>query len=61
MIIWRILLLIGILIYIAYGIVKTIKNKDLSLLHKIVWVSVIILLPILGTSAYLKTTFTQRH
>ncbi|MBB5621051.1 putative membrane protein YczE [Pedobacter cryoconitis] len=47
--------------YLLYGIVKTVKNKNLTLLHKIVWISIIILLPIFGTSAYLRTTFTPKN
>ncbi len=46
--------------YLIYGIVKTIKNKNLSLLHKIAWIAVIIYLPVIGASAYLRTTFIPR-
>lgn len=54
------LLLVILLVYMGYGIVKTIKNKNLTCLHKIVWIAIIISIPILGTSAYLRTTFTPR-
>ena len=54
----QLLLLAIILVYMGYGIVKTVKNKNLTFLHKIVWIVIIISLPVLGASAYLRTTFT---
>lgn len=54
------ILLAVVLVYIIYGIVKTLKNNKLSLLHKIVWIAIIVLLPVLGTSTYLRTTFIPR-
>ncbi|RZJ87706.1 MAG: hypothetical protein EOO20_15435 [Chryseobacterium sp.] len=60
MIIWY-LILVGILLfYIVYGIVKTLKNRSLTVLHKVIWVAIIIFLPVLGTSAYLRTMFVPR-
>jgi len=47
--------------YILYGIIKAIRNKELSLLHKTVWIIVIVSLPVLGTSAYLRSTFKPRR
>jgi hypothetical protein len=60
MIIGQFILLAVVLVYIIYGIVKALKNNQLSLLHKIVWIAIIVLLPVLGTSAYLRTTFIPR-
>jgi len=55
------LLLIGIIIaYIVYGILRIVKNKELTLLHKAVWIIIIIFIPVLGTSIYLRTTFIPR-
>ena len=47
--------------YLIYGIAKTVNNKSLTTLHKIVWLAIIIFLPVLGTSAYLRTTFKARN
>ncbi|WP_414693542.1 PLDc N-terminal domain-containing protein [Pedobacter sp.] len=60
MIVGQLILLAVVLVYIIYGIIKAMKNKSLSLLHKIVWIAIIVLLPVLGTSAYLRTTFIPR-
>lgn len=57
---WNFLLIIILLAYILYGIVITLKNKALSPLHKMVWIAVIVFLPVIGTSLYLKTTFAPQ-
>ncbi|WP_370632845.1 PLDc N-terminal domain-containing protein [Pedobacter sp. MC2016-14] len=60
MIISQLLLHFGLLSYLIYGIVKTVKNKNLHPLHKVIWIAVIIMLPVLGTSAYLRANFSPR-
>lgn len=52
------LILIG---YMIYGIVSVIKNKQLNRAEKTVWIAVIVFLPVLGASMYLRGTFVARH
>jgi hypothetical protein len=47
--------------YMLYGIIHVLKNKTLSGLHKAVWVIAVVILPVLGTSLYLRTSFKERH
>jgi len=52
------LILVG---YMLYGVVNVMKNKQLNLTEKIVWIIVIVFLPVLGASLYLRGTFVSRH
>ena len=36
-------------------------GEDKTLFDKVVWIAIMIMLPLLGTSAYLRATFTPRH
>jgi len=56
-----IIFIIALSAYILYGIYKTLANRNLSLLHKALWIIIIVSLPVLGTSAYLRTTFKPRR
>ncbi|WP_167353201.1 PLDc N-terminal domain-containing protein [Pedobacter steynii] len=58
---WSLLFIALLLAYVIYGIVKTMRNKNLSPLHKLVWIIVIVSIPLLGTSAYLRSSFTPRR
>lgn len=60
MVILQFLIICILIVYIVYGIVRTVKNKNLTFLHKAIWIAIIILLPVFGTSAYLRTTFISR-
>jgi hypothetical protein len=47
--------------YMAYGVIQVLKNKTLSRMHKAVWIIAVILLPVLGASLYLRSTFKEKH
>lgn len=58
--IWEFLLFVIVLVYMVYGIRSTVKNKNLTHLHKAIWIAVIILIPVIGVSTYLRTMFLPR-
>uniref|UniRef100_UPI000EB3AC52 PLDc N-terminal domain-containing protein n=1 Tax=Pedobacter schmidteae TaxID=2201271 RepID=UPI000EB3AC52 len=56
-----IILIVLLLVYIIYGIVHIKNNKALNLSQKLTWIAIVICLPVLGVSIYLRTTFVPRR
>jgi predicted ABC-type exoprotein transport system permease subunit len=54
-------LILLIVSYVIYGIAQVLKEKTLSIVVKITWIIIIIVLPVLGTAGYLRTSFKERH
>jgi hypothetical protein len=55
------LLYILLVANMIYGIVHVVRNKQLLRFEKILWVFIVICMPVIGTSLYLRSTFVTHH
>jgi hypothetical protein len=58
----RMYIILGILLicYMIYGIAHAVKNRSLTRFEKSVWIIIILCMPVLGASLYLRSTFRTR-
>ena len=47
--------------YLIYGIVHVARNKRLTKPEKLLWLILVVYMPAIGTSMYLRSTFVTRH
>jgi len=55
------ILLILVLCYMIYGVVQVIRDKSLTMLARLIWIAIIVIIPVLGAGWYLRSNFQTRH
>ena len=50
-----------VFVNMVYGLIKILKDKNLHLLEKAVWLIFVISMPVLGTALYLRSTFPPQR